>query len=104
MRENYVFYYNGNKFEAIGNILGGFYKKAKAINYQDMALSEVDYNEFYKTARKNHASVDAYKINDSEDYYILCGSPKGKFFQISDLDNLKLVDDYMRWYKWVLFF
>lgn len=97
MRNNYVFYFDNNKYEAIGNILG-LNNRLKAIDYNVVALS-TDYNMFYKTARKNHASCDVYRINDSDDYYILCGSPKGKFFKVNDLTHLKLCEDYKRWYQ-----
>ena len=94
----FTFYFEGNKFEGIGNLLGGWIKKTNAIDYEKPLL-KTNYKDFYKIAKKNHISVDAYKINDSEDLYILCGSPIGTFYKIKDVENLKLCEEYERWYQ-----
>ncbi len=100
-----TFIYNGRKYEAIGNILGGFVKKSQAVycagykSYNN-ETANIDYKDFYKVAKKAHASCDVYKINGSNELYMLCGGgEKGTFCRIIDGTKIKKCSDYERWYK-----
>ena len=90
------FNYKGFKFEPIGNLLGGWSYKTECITWENKFETQFDYEDFYKVARKNHASCDVYKINDSEDMYILNGA--GYFLRVYKTNTLKYCEDYEKWY------
>ena len=93
------FKYKGLTFEPIGNILGGWKKKVDSTTEERKFDGLFDIKDFYKEAKKNHASCDVYKINDSKDLYMLCGSEKGCFLRVFNLTNLKKCEEYDKWYQ-----
>lgn len=100
-----TFMYKGRKYEPIGNIVGGgFAYICNLIDYDKSYNNEfknVDYNDFYKVAKKNKASCDLYKINDSNDYYILNGATGDlmTFRKVKNNAKIKYCEEYLRWYK-----
>ena len=94
-----VFYYEGHKFEAIGNILGGWSKKTDCLyrTPNDSPIFETEHNEFYKVAKKNKASCDVYKVDDSADLYMPCC---GKFWKVHVQETrFKRCEEYDKWYQ-----
>jgi len=101
-----TFMYKGRKYEPIGNILGGFKVRSDSVYISDLRfnfnseIGNIDVKDFYKTARKNHASCDVYKINDSDNLYMLCGGVDyGSFCLIIKGTKIKCCEEYLRWYK-----
>ena len=92
-----IFYYHKIKFEPIGNILGGWMHKNGCTTWDKAFEIKIDYKDFYKVARKHHASCDVYRINDSLDLYMLTGS--NHFLRVYNLNNLKKCEEYERWYQ-----
>lgn len=96
------FKYNGEEFEPIGNILGGWNERSKACVFDDsnpsITKKKINRQEFYKVAKKNHASCDVYRvIGDYENYYILGNE---NFIKVNLKDcKFKACDQYSKWYQ-----
>ena len=97
------FTYKGLTFEAVGNILGGFVSKTSHIIYdKNPTIQQYDRKDFYKVAKSHHASCDVYRIDYSEDYYMLCCSGDVGTFRKVDLKDyscFKTCNAYSTWYK-----
>ena len=91
-----TFEYKGHKFEPIGNILGGWMHKSRCTTWDRKYETKFDYDDFYKTAKKHHASCDVYKIDNSDDLYILTSG--NVFLRVYNTDGLKKCEDYDVWY------
>lgn len=91
------FEYNGLKFEPIGNILGGFKLKSLLLT-KKIECSNYTHEDFYKVAKKNHASVDIFKVDDT----IYCMPCSGGLFEVDSRfeKHLKRCSEYDRNYKW----
>jgi len=99
------FKYNDIEFEAVGNILGGFTKKTNLCDFNVKSYNNININDFYKVAKKHHASCDVYRVgNDYENYYMLCGGGEtGTFIKVNiencDYKQFKVCDAYKNRYK-----
>ncbi len=98
------FKYNDIEFEAVGNILGGFTARTKLCDFNVKSYNNININDFYKVAKKNHANVDVYRVeNDYENYYMLCGSETGTFVKVNikncNYKQFKVCDAYKKRYK-----
>ena len=94
------FEYKGFTFEPVGNILGGWSNRVRHTIYDNNypTMTKFDYKDFYKVAKKNHASCDVYRINNSEDYYMLNGNIFRKV-DLKDYSDFKTCDSYSKWYQ-----
>lgn len=88
------FMYKGYWFEPIGNIMGGWFAKGGCCTWQyTLEVENYSWADFYKVAKKNHASCDLYMVNGK--LYI----PASKCFMGVYGDyKLKKLDEYERWY------
>lgn len=88
------FVYKGITFKPVGNILGGFFVKS---GYTTLAytleIEGYDYKEFYKLARKHHASVDVFEVDGK-----LYMPNNARFMGLYNNPPIKTMDEYERWY------
>ena len=91
------FNYKSYHFKPVGNIIGGWENKMKYIT-PAYTLEPADYThaDFYKVARKHHASCDIYEVAGK--YYIPC--EKALMGLCGDwIKDLKRIEEYSRWYN-----
>lgn len=93
------FKYGDLTFEAVGNIKGGYKVKCdKVLDFTNKPTDrKFDNKDFYKVAKKNHCSVDVYRIiGDYDNFYMLCSD---KFRQVKIDEDFKSCDSYTHWYN-----
>lgn len=89
-----TFTYKGYTFKPIGNILGGWvYKSAQTTWSYKLAIEGYDHKDFYKVAKKHHASCDVYECDGK--LYIPC---TGAIIGVLPNTEIKTLDEYDRWY------
>lgn len=89
------FIYNGYEFHPVGNILGGWKIKSDSITAKKiLKIENYTHEEFYKIARKHHASVDVYEVNG--ELWMPCS---GGIAGIRKTNNIKTLAEYERWYQ-----
>lgn len=89
------FVYKGMTFKPVGNILGGFFVKSNYIT--DAYIISVDnysHKEFYKLAKKHHASCDVFEVNGR--LYI---PATYNFVGVMNNAPIKKCEEYERWYQ-----
>lgn len=89
------FEYKGYTFKPVGNILGGFFVKS---NYTTTAyVLEIEgytHEDFYKVARKHHASVDVFECNGK-----LYMPVNNRLVGLYNNPPIKRIEEYERWYQ-----
>ena len=89
------FEYKGYTFKPIGNILGGFKVMAHYLTSEYfIEVNNYSHQEFYKIAKKHHASVDVFEVNGK--LYIPCS---GRFCGVCGNPQIKTIEEYDRWYQ-----
>ena len=90
-----TFNYKGYTFKPIGNILGGFVVKSQYMSWKEpLIIDGYTHEDFYKVAKKHHASVDVFEINGK--LYIPCDT---RLAMIVGNPSIKTMDEYDRWYQ-----
>ncbi len=90
-----TFEYRGYTFKPIGNILGGFKVKSGYTTWSySLEIEGYTHADFYKVAKKHHASCDIYEVNGK--LYIPCGT---KLMGIYNNPPIKRCEEYDRWYQ-----
>lgn len=88
------FYYKGFNFKPVGNIIGGWLIKQNCVSYKDfLEIDGYTHADFYKVAKKNHASCDLFEVNGA--IYIPCDT---KLARIMGKPKIKYIDEYNRRY------
>ncbi len=92
-----AFKYKGYTFKPIGNILGGFFVKGKytTISYV-LEINGYTHADFYKVARKHHASCDIFLCEETNKCYI---PVETRLVGILEDTPIKKCEDYERWYQ-----
>lgn len=87
------FNYRGYTFKPVGNILGGCWGYIST-SYT-LEIEGYTHEDFYKEAKKHHASCDIYEVNGK--LFIPCTKV---FMGISGNyeKGLKRIEEYSRWY------
>ena len=89
------FEYKGYTFKPIGNILGGWQVKTHYITWAySLKIEGYTHEDFYKVAKKHHASVDVYDVDGK--LYIPCDNTLAG---INGKPTIKKLDEYSRWYQ-----
>lgn len=89
------FEYKGYTFKPIGNILGGWKVKVGYMTWEyTLEIDGYTHADFYKVARKHHASVDIYEVDGK--LYIPCDT---KLAGIYNNPPIKTIKEYERWYQ-----
>lgn len=92
------FKYGNYEFEAVGNILGGYKNRVNKITSESFNnFEKFDRKEFYKVAKKNHCSVDVYRIIGDWDNFYMLGNTT--FSKVKIDKDLKPCDNYAKWYR-----
>lgn len=95
LMEERTFTYKGYTFKPIGNILGGFKIKTSHTTWAySLTIDGYTHEDFYKVAKKHHASVDVYEVNGK--LYIPCNK---SFMGIYNNPKIKTIEQYERWYQ-----
>jgi len=88
------FNYKGFTFKPVGNIVGGFKIMSDHISWKDtLTIDGYTHKDFYKVAKKNHASCDLFEVNG--EIYIPCDT---KLARIMGKPKIKYIDEYDRRY------
>lgn len=89
------FKYRGYTFKPIGNILGGWVAKTHCITLQyTLEIKGYTHENFYKVAKKHHASVDVFEVNG--ELYIPVDT---RLVGVLDNAKIKSISEYKRWYQ-----
>lgn len=95
MMEDKKFEYKGHVFKPVGNILGGFVVRSHHLDYRDVIKEDgYTYEDFYKIARKHHASVDVYEVDGK-----LYMPTSAGFVAVYNKPKIKTINQYERWYQ-----
>ena len=92
-----TFEYKGLHFRPIGNILGNWYQKGRytTITYE-LKIKDYTHEDFYKVAKKNHASCDIFFCEETKRLYIPIND---RLVGIDSNTPIKKCEDYQRWYQ-----
>ena len=90
-----AFNYKGFTFEPIGNLVGNFKAKTGCMTWAyTLKIEGYSHEDFYKVAKKNHASCDIFKVKGK--LYIPCDTILAG---VCDNANIKKLEEYSRWYQ-----
>lgn len=90
-----AFEYKGLTLKPIGNILGGFQAKSRAMTTAAVLEPEgYSHKDLYKIAKKHHASVDVFEIDGK--LYIPAGT---RLVGVLPNTPIKKIEEYERWYN-----
>ena len=88
------FNYKGYHFTPIGNLKGNWVKKNHCLDFKDIIkIDGYEHADFYKVAKKHHASCDVFEINGTN--YVPCNAG---FVSVIKNTFIKPLDNYTRWY------
>ena len=90
-----AFEYKGYVFKPVGNILGGWKIITNHTTWEyALRIEGYTHEDFYKVAKKNHASVDVYEVDGK--LYIPCDNTLAGVY---GKPNIKRIEEYSRWYQ-----
>ena len=89
-----AFEYKGFTFEPVGNLMGNWVAKSSQTTWAYfLEINGYSHENFYKEAKKNHASCDVFKVNGK--LYIPCSKC---FLGIIENAKIKSCEEYESWY------